>query len=127
MSGTLQDVRALIVAIERSPWREIYVRTGGWSVFLAKPGGGPNPLRAPAAAVAARGDSVDVAAAHLGLFTSCLPVGTAVTAGSVVGLVEVLGSFTEVTSDMAGIIESVLADEGALVEYGAPLVRILPA
>ena len=127
MTATLEDVRALVTIVDRSPWRELYVRTGDWSVFLAKPGSGPNPMRGQmAAAVESCADVITVSAPHLGLFTAGLQVGTVVAADSVVGMIEVLGSFSEVTSDMGGVIESVLVTSGALVEYGAPLVLIRP-
>jgi acetyl-CoA carboxylase biotin carboxyl carrier protein len=128
MTASLHDIRALVTLVDRSPWRELYVRTDGWTAFLAKPGAGPNPMRQPVPAIAETvADTFVIRAPHLGLFTASLPVGSVVDVDAVVGMIEVLGSFSEVCTDLGGVIESVPAASGALVEYGAPLVLIRPA
>lgn len=54
-------------------------------------------------------------------------VGDQVSPGDVVGLIEVMKLFTDLTADVAGKIARVEAADGVLVEYGAPLLWIEPA
>jgi acetyl-CoA carboxylase biotin carboxyl carrier protein len=53
-------------------------------------------------------------------------VGDTVAAGDAVGLVEVMKLFTELTSDVAGKIARIDADDATLVEYGQPLMWVEP-
>lgn len=48
-------------------------------------------------------------------------VGTAVSAGETLALIEVMKLFNAVTSPADGVVESIAADDGQLVEYGQPL------
>jgi len=51
-------------------------------------------------------------------------VGQKVTAGSVVGIVEVMKLFNEIEAEIAGVITDVLVKDGDFVEYGQPLFRV---
>jgi len=53
-------------------------------------------------------------------------VGSQVSKGDTVGLIEVMKLFSPVVSDIAGRVVEILADNGSLVEYGQALVRIEP-
>lgn len=48
-------------------------------------------------------------------------VGTSVGGGATLALIEVMKLFNAVTSPTDGVVESILADDGQLVEYGQPL------
>jgi acetyl-CoA carboxylase biotin carboxyl carrier protein len=54
-------------------------------------------------------------------------VGDTVEAGALLGLIEVMKTYHEVTAPVAGTIASVLAEDGHYVEYGQPLFRLSPA
>lgn len=129
MSSTVEDVRALLASFVQSPWRDLHVRSGSWSLFMAKAEGGPNPMlaRAGAAMAAAVAALRDVTAPHLGIFSARVAPGTDVQVGTVIGQVDKLGEATDVISDVAGRVAAVLPADGDMVEYGAPLVRLEPA
>src|SRR5690625_2416516 len=53
-------------------------------------------------------------------------VGSKVDIGDTIGLVEVMKLFNAVQTDFAGTISRILVEDGALVEYGQPLMVIEP-
>ncbi len=126
MSSTIEEVRALLVSFTASPWRDLHVRSGGWSLFMAKADGGANPMlaRAGAAVAAVVAALREVTAPHLGIFSARVTPGAVVDVGTVIGQVDKLGEATDVVSDVAGRIAAVLPNDGDMVEYGAPLVRL---
>ncbi|MFD2579984.1 acetyl-CoA carboxylase biotin carboxyl carrier protein subunit [Novosphingobium colocasiae] len=73
------------------------------------------------------GADLIVVAPHIASFLSALPVGSTVAAGEAVARIELLGEEIAVPADRAGTVSQVLAEAGALVEYSAPLVRLLAA
>jgi biotin carboxyl carrier protein len=123
MTVEVGEIRALLALFARSPWHDLHVRTGEWTIFLAKPGGGANPMQAEVP-TAADDRTVAVTAPHLGLFKASLPVGYDVAVGTIIGQIDVLGEPTDIACGTAGRIASIVAADGALVEYGEPLVRI---
>lgn len=54
-------------------------------------------------------------------------VGDTVEVGQVVALVEAMKVFNEIHSDVAGVVSSVLATAGQLVQNGQPLILLHPA
>ncbi len=126
MSSTIEEVRALLAGFVASPWRELHVRGGDWSLFMAKANGGANPMlvRAGQAAAAAVAALREVTAPHLGIFSARVAPGAEVQVGTVIGQIDKLGEATDVVSDVAGRIAAVLPSDGDMVEYGAPLVRM---
>jgi acetyl-CoA carboxylase biotin carboxyl carrier protein len=126
VSSTIEEVRALLAGFVQSPWRDLHFRSGGWSLFMAKADGGPNPMlvRAGAAVAAVAAALRDVTAPHLGIFSARVAPGAEVEAGAVIGQVDKLGEATDVVSEVAGRIAAVIPADGDLVEYGAPLVRM---
>lgn len=120
MSDTAMQVRALMAAFVKSPWRDLHVRSAEWEIFLAKTDGAANPMMAAPRA----SDGPTLAAPHLGLFFATLARGTAFDAGAVIGQIELLGEREDIFADTAGRIDAVLVEDGALVEYKAPLLRL---
>jgi acetyl-CoA carboxylase biotin carboxyl carrier protein len=53
-------------------------------------------------------------------------VGDHVAAGALVGLIEVMKTYYDVTAPVAGTVSRLLAEDGHYVEYGAPLVHLSP-
>lgn len=128
MIEPLHEVRALLLQFERSTLKDLYFRSGDWAVFMARPGGGANPMlgAAPVAGEAARAPAVVEAttAPHLGLFEPRCAVGDAVEAGAVVAVLDVLGRKTDVAAKVAGRVRALGAARDALVEYGQVLVEL---
>lgn len=52
--------------------------------------------------------------------------GTTIEVGQVVALIETMKLFNEVTAEIAGEVVSVVAEQGALVEVGQPLMYVIP-
>lgn len=83
----------------------------------------------PAPAVA---ETIDVVAPTVGTFYRCaspgeqpfVDVGSLVTAGSTVGLIEVMKMFTSVSAPATGRIVEIVAEDGSFVEYGQVLMRV---
>jgi acetyl-CoA carboxylase biotin carboxyl carrier protein len=121
MTHSLTEIRALLMHFENGNWRDLYVRTDTWTVFMAKEDGAANPLLT---SVASDVPGATIDAPHLGLFTASVAIGGTVIAGASIGQLEVLGDIEEVISDKAGRVSSIMTTGGALVEYGAPLIRL---
>lgn len=138
MTDIITDTRALLRLFRQSGYADIHLRTGDYELFVATSGGGTNPLRASiavdAAPVRPATTSMEavkaeqlVSAPHIASFVSALSVGSAVAAGDAVARIELLGEPIDLCADQPGLVTEVLAEPGALIEYAAPLVRLLAA
>lgn len=138
MTDIITDTRALLRLFRQSGYADIHLRLGDYKLFVARPGGGANPLHAPiavepasvplsAAPVEAARVEQLVSAPHIASFVSALAVGTAVGAGDAVARIELLGEPIDLCADQPGLVTEILAEPGALIEYAAPLVRLLAA
>lgn len=54
-------------------------------------------------------------------------VGDAVLPGQTVAIIEAMKLFNPITADHAGVVAAVLAENGQPVEFGQPLLRLMPA
>jgi acetyl-CoA carboxylase biotin carboxyl carrier protein len=138
MTDIITDTRALLRLFRQSGYADIHLRSGDYELFVATPNGGANPLHAPVAvearpalpmpvpAEAAKAEQL-VSAPHIASFVSALAVGSAVAAGDAVARIEVLGEPIDLCADQPGLVTEVLAEPSALIEYAAPLVRLLAA
>lgn len=131
MTSPIHDIRAMLLQFERSPLKDLYFRSADWSLFLARPDGGANPLLAledrAAEALATAKVATVATAPHLGLFEPCCAPGDVVAVGDVIALLDVLGRRTEIVSEAAGVVSAVRAAANDLVEYGDGLVEIAAA
>lgn len=130
METLIREMRALLVQFAHSSLQDLYFRKGDWSVFLARPGGGANPMAAGDVPDEIQGIAdvppslIALRAPHLGLFEPACAEGESVSAGAVIGTIDVLGRKTDVVADKAGRIAHVLVPANDLVEFGEPLVQI---
>lgn len=128
MSQAIDEIRAILRDFTQSSWRDLFVRSDDWQLFLARPDGGPNPLKAghhsgrvdegPMAV-----ESSVVAAPHLGLFVPACQIGEDIVDGAILGRIMAIDRATPVLATVAGAVEW-LASEGEFVEYGARLAVI---
>jgi acetyl-CoA carboxylase biotin carboxyl carrier protein len=94
----------------------------------------PAPPAAPASVDAAPGTGTVVESPSVGLFWRApspgappfVEVGGRVAAGDTVAIVEVMKLMNHVAAPVAGLVTSILVDNGATVEYGQPLITIDP-
>ena len=94
------------------------------------------PSQAPAKAepAAATEGLVPVTAPMVGKFYAAaspsdppyVEVGSKVTAGATVGLIEVMKVFASIKTETAGVIERILVSSGEFVEFGQPLFLLRP-
>ncbi len=87
-----------------------------------------------AGASPATGDTVAITAPVLGTFyrrrspeeAPLVEEGDTVQAGDLIGLIEVMKTYHEITAPSAGVITSILAEDGHYVEYGQPVAMLRP-
>lgn len=113
------------------------VASAGLTLEVSRGGSGPLTPPAPRASepLAPASDEIEIVAPVLGTFyrrrtpeePPMVEVGDTVEAGALLGLIEVMKTYHEVTAPQAGTITSVFAEDGHYVEYGQPLVRLSPA
>jgi acetyl-CoA carboxylase biotin carboxyl carrier protein len=109
--------------------------------FAATAAPSPSPMSAPVPQPAARSAAsgipdglAAVTAPMVGKFYSAaapsdppyVEVGSKVTVGATVGLIEVMKVFASIKTEIAGVIERVLVSNGEFVEFGQPLFLIRP-
>ena len=123
MTDPVTEMRALLRQFEKSGLKDMYVRSKGWTVFMAQPDGAANPMQMEQA-VGGSASLAAITAPHLGLFEPVCVAGDAVSAGQVIAVLDVLGRRTEVTSAGAGRVVAVNFAANDLVEFGEVLAEI---
>ncbi|MEO8753884.1 MAG: acetyl-CoA carboxylase biotin carboxyl carrier protein [Casimicrobiaceae bacterium] len=146
MSLTAADVAEILKLLESSSFDTLDLEMGGVKVSLSRGAAGAStaasnarqtfPTAAPIAASAApapialRGD--EVIAPLLGTFyrapkpgaSPFVEVGSVVQAETVIGIIEVMKLMNTVRAGRAGRVTEILVTDGALVEYGQPLLHL---
>lgn len=126
VTAAIDDARALMDALLEHGWKQVHVASEGLEIFIAREDGGPNPMLEPA--VPARdvevGPEFTIEAPHVGTFDWAVTAGQLVSIGEVVAKLSLLDEAVEILSDCSGVVRSVLAKAGDLVEFGQQLVII---
>lgn len=134
-AAAIDDLRALMGSFLEGDWTETHVVDARGEIFIARDGGGPNPLLGEefedgfesadrGADAGVTGALRDVAAPHVATLVSVLALGDRVTAGAELACLSVLDEAEPLLSPAAGIVADVCAVPGALVEHGTILVRL---
>jgi acetyl-CoA carboxylase biotin carboxyl carrier protein len=150
VSLTAAEVAEILRLLESSSFDELELEMGGVKLSLRRGAGAapPHPsasqrpaqpappppaqqVQAPAAPL--RGD--EVTAPLLGTFYRAprpgappfVEAGSEVVEDTVVGIIEVMKLMNTVRAGRRGRVSEVLAEDGALVEYGQPLLRVTPS
>lgn len=128
-AAAIDDLRALMTSFLESDWSEAHVIDARGEIFIAREGGGPNPLLGEiggyeAADVPAAGALRDLAAPHVATLVSILAPGDRVAAGAELARLSVLDEEESFLSPAAGEVAEVCISAGALVEHGTILVRL---
>ena len=155
MSLTAKDVAEITRLLESSAFDELHLESDGWKLSLRRGAAGvagaatpaaaksaplpadPVPAaRTPHAATAAAGtDGAPVTAPMLGTFYRApkpgappfIEVGSAVEPETIIGIIEVMKLMNTVRAGMSGTVQQIIAQDGALVEYGETLLRVARA
>ncbi|MHB1950947.1 MAG: acetyl-CoA carboxylase biotin carboxyl carrier protein [Acidiferrobacteraceae bacterium] len=142
----IRKIKKLIEMLEASNLGEIEIREGEESIrisrqnFPAAPAYAPPPPTMPSAAQgtapaetsAAPASGHSVLSPMVGTFyrapspeaSPFVEVGTSVEVGDTLCIIEAMKMLNEIESDKAGIIRSILKENGQPVEYGEPLFVI---
>lgn len=147
----LERVKGLITILEGSTISELELTEAGTEIVIrrqpgmmmvaapqqASPAGGVMnyPPAAPTPARAAEEQSMAVAAPLTGLYYSApsptsppfVSVGDMIHVGQVVALIEAMKVFNEIQSEVSGRVVKILATNGAVVQKGEALMRVVPA
>lgn len=133
-----KDLYELIERFERSGLQAMKLRDGGFSLELRKPEPAGAPAAAPvsapppAAAPLSPADEGELVRAPLvGTYYSApapgeapfCQVGGRVAKGQTLCLIEAMKTMSEIPAPCDLVVEAVLAENGSLVAYDAPLVR----
>jgi acetyl-CoA carboxylase biotin carboxyl carrier protein len=125
-------VEQVLAAVRGTSITELEVEWGDGSLRLTRESLSP-PRSTPAEPTAASATAeVAIVSSNVGIFyrepARNLPgLGDWVALGALLGEIETLGMHNSVTSTVAGMIVEILAEHGAPVEYGQPLLVIRPA
>jgi biotin carboxyl carrier protein len=131
----LADLRAIIAAFEASDATELELRTPPLRIALRRKAGFV-PVPAPAASLDTSLDGLHLVRCPLtGVWYDApspgappyVSIGDPVEVGMIVGLIETMKVFNEVTSDAAGVVRQFLAHRGELVTAQAPLLALEPS
>ena len=141
LESTADVVRKLAEVLSDHGLAKIEVNFSGLNIRLSA--GKPVVVAAAPAAIAAPVTAVEqvevpghvVAAPMIGTFYASpspgepafVEVGDTVEVGQTIGIIEAMKIMNEITSDRAGVVAEVLARNAEAVEYGSPLIRIIPA
>jgi acetyl-CoA carboxylase biotin carboxyl carrier protein len=128
------DVREILRLIDESDVEELRIETEALSLYVLRgdaPAAAPEPERVQPIAET-DGEVVTIPAPMLGTFYRApapgaapfVDVGTRVEPETVVCLVEVMKLMNSIPAGVIGTIVEVCAENGELVEYGAPLFRV---
>ena len=126
--AAINDARALLDALLASDWRDVHVTSGGTEIFIARAGGGANPMRASAEPVVSvsgeAGMTSTVAAPHVATLVSVAQIGADLTQGDIAATIEVLGEEETILAAVSGRVAMVHVEKGGLIEFNMPILEI---
>jgi acetyl-CoA carboxylase biotin carboxyl carrier protein len=143
MSLTAADVAEIMRLVEQSGFDELNLEINGTKISLRRGSPAPGVPAAPAVAAAPAAvastpkpasdpDVQDLPAPLLGTFyrapkpgaPAFVEVGSQVSDDTIIGIIEVMKLMNTVRAGARGTITEIIAADGALVEFGAPLMRV---
>jgi acetyl-CoA carboxylase biotin carboxyl carrier protein len=150
MGLTDDDVREILRIVDESDVDELSIQTDGFSLHVLRNGASSSssteiprpaapaapaatePPAGPAPAIEADEDTVVVPSPMLGTFYRAeapgaapfVEIGATVGPDSTVCIIEVMKMMNSVAAGVSGTVVEVCAENGDLVEYGEPLLRV---
>ncbi|VVT10532.1 biotin/lipoyl-containing protein [Erythrobacter sp. EC-HK427] len=129
VAAAIDDARAFIDAILASDWQELHISGDDFELFLARDGGGPNPMftaidSSASPASAATTQVTVIAAPHVATIAWVAEPGTVFAAGKPLARLSVLDEVTEIRASNDGRVAGVDVAVGELVEFGITILQI---
>lgn len=130
IAAAIDDARAFMDALLQSDWQELHIARNGFELFIARDGGGPNPMVEVAAddqadSPVAAASPVMISSPHVATVVWLAAQGDYVAAGEPVARLSVLDEEFEIKAGGSGRIRMVSAAPDQLVEFGLPLLQII--
>jgi biotin carboxyl carrier protein len=129
-------VADLLAAVDGTTVTECEFRSGEHRVFLRRsPSPGTPPADSDRTDESFPPEWVAVTSPLTGIFyasespqaPSFVAIGSPVSVGQTIGLIEAMKTFNRIESDRAGIVRAILVGNGADVQAGQPLLYLTPA
>jgi len=132
----IAEIRKLIRVMRDHGILELEVQDRRGKIRLVREKGGCAEAASPGAAASAVGERAEVivSAPMVGTFyrgpgpdaPPFVEVGARVEPGQVLCVIEAMKMMNEIPAEVRGLVRRVLAEDGAAVEYGAPLFALEP-
>ncbi|HET6644283.1 MAG TPA: biotin/lipoyl-containing protein [Fimbriimonadales bacterium] len=121
MSAGKDKIRKLAAVANRYNLSYAMVSDGETEIAIefARSSSTPARTQIPAAPTA-----LEIKSGFVGYFRHSVPLGSAVSSGTPIGIVEALGLPNDVVAANAGTLVELLVDDGQPVEYGQPVARV---
>jgi acetyl-CoA carboxylase biotin carboxyl carrier protein len=134
MGLTSDDLQTLLAAFEAGTWQEMTVVDGPDQLHVSRRPepvvdrvtGAPGVRGCPPELLRSAAPPVPVMASSIGIFHPTASPGELVGPDDAVGMIEVFDVVRPVPAGVAGTVSAVLVDDGAMVEYGEPVVLVSP-
>jgi biotin carboxyl carrier protein len=129
VAAAIDDARSFLDAMLQSDWQELHIARDDFELFIAREGGGPNPMFAQTDAPEApapmpAGKVTAITAPHVATIAWVAQAGANVAAGEAVARISVLDEEVELKADKAGRITSAEMQPGQLAEFGMTILQI---
>jgi acetyl-CoA carboxylase biotin carboxyl carrier protein len=124
MGLTPEDLHGFLAAFEAGTWQEMTLSAGADRLHVSRRR--ERVVDRVNTGIASEAPPVPVIAPSIGLFRRTASPGEHVRAADSVGTVDVAGMLRPIPAGVDGTIDAVLADDGAMVEYGEPVVLVRP-
>lgn len=129
-----EDVREILRLIDESDLDELLIETAGFKLHVLRGSEATAPVPSPQSPAPSPSNGLAIKAPMLGTFYRAeapgaapfVDVGAKVGPDTVVCLIEVMKMMNSIPAGVSGTIAEVVAQNGELVEYGAPLFRVEP-
>ena len=130
LAGLLDETGLTEIEVEQGEFR-IRVAKGGQMMAAAPAAAAPAPIAAPSAAEPAANVNAETSPMVGTVYLAPAPgaarfieVGASVSVGDPLLIVEAMKTMNQIPATKAGVVKSILVEDGQPVEYGEPLVII---
>lgn len=125
----INDACALLNTLIVSEMVEMHVVSGDIEIYIARQGGGTNPMRVGKATVPAKMAEVPqptyLTAPHVATLVDVIAAGSKVTQGDWIATLRVIGDTHQISATSSGHVTEVFAMQGDLLEFGMQIASLI--